>query len=100
MIEERREVDCLRASLSEHDFERVCGASGREGLPLTCPRAEKYSRPRRRDCWLGDAEGTVMLASAGVSHGVESSWAAIVSSILASPPQSVSANFYEHGFVD
>lgn len=41
-----------------------------------------------------------MLASAGVSHGVESSWAAIVSSILASPPQSGSANVYEHGFVD
>ena len=41
VMEERREVDCLSASLSEQDFERVGGASGREGLPLTCPRAEK-----------------------------------------------------------
>lgn len=39
--EESKEVDCLRASLSVQDFERVGGASGREGLRRTMPRAEK-----------------------------------------------------------
>lgn len=38
---ERREVHCLMASLSVHDFERVGGASGREGLRRTRPREEK-----------------------------------------------------------
>ena len=35
VMDERREVDSLSAILSEQDFERVGGASGREGLPLT-----------------------------------------------------------------
>lgn len=39
--EERREVHCFRASLSEQDFESVLGASGREGLRRTIPREEK-----------------------------------------------------------
>lgn len=39
--EESREVACLRESLSEQDFESVGGASGREGLRRTEPRAEK-----------------------------------------------------------
>jgi hypothetical protein len=39
--EERREVDCFRESLSEQDLESVGGASGREGLRRTEPRAEK-----------------------------------------------------------
>ena len=41
MREERREVDCFRESLSEQDFESVCGASGREGLRRTMPKEEK-----------------------------------------------------------
>lgn len=38
---ERREVLCLRESLSEQDFESVGGASERDGLRRTEPRAEK-----------------------------------------------------------
>lgn len=38
---ESSEVDCLREILSEQDFERVSGASGREGLRRTAPKAEK-----------------------------------------------------------
>ena len=41
VMEERREVLCLRESLSEQDFESVGGASGREGLRRTVPREEK-----------------------------------------------------------
>ena len=41
MTEESREVHCLKAILSEHDFESVGGASGREGLRLTVPSSEK-----------------------------------------------------------
>jgi hypothetical protein len=41
VIDERREVHCFRAILSEQDFERVGGASGRDGLRRTIPRAEK-----------------------------------------------------------
>jgi hypothetical protein len=40
-MDERSEVDCLSVSLSEHDLERVGGASGRAGLRRTRPRAEK-----------------------------------------------------------
>ena len=41
VTDERREVDCLRESLSEQDFERVSGASGRDGFRRTAPKAEK-----------------------------------------------------------
>jgi hypothetical protein len=105
MMEERREVHCLRDSLSEQDFERVGGASGREGLRRTVPRAEKKALPcrvwRERDVvWFEsvveiEGSGGVEVAATssmvpfevgGSSHGVESSWEAIVSSMLASPP--------------
>lgn len=43
--EERRDVHWVLASLSEQDFERVGGASGREGLRRTIPREEKKPRP-------------------------------------------------------
>lgn len=42
---ERMEVHCLRASLSEQDFESVGGASGREGFRLTVPNSEKKPLP-------------------------------------------------------
>lgn len=45
VIEERREVHCLSASLSEHDFESVGGASGRDGFRLTVPSSEKKPLP-------------------------------------------------------
>jgi len=37
----RREVDWETDSLSVQDFERVGGASGRDGLRRTTPREEK-----------------------------------------------------------
>jgi hypothetical protein len=39
--EERRVRSWVEASLSLQDFERVGGASGREGLRRTMPREEK-----------------------------------------------------------
>lgn len=45
--EERRDVHCVRASLSVHDFERVGGASGLEGFKRTAPSRPKCERPRR-----------------------------------------------------
>jgi hypothetical protein len=109
VVEERREVHCLSASLSEQDFERVGGASGLEGFRLTVPSSEK--KPLPYNIGMSDTVpgiiGIVVLAIdvdgdeaverletsslkpfrvEGIAHGVESSWAAIVSSILASPP--------------
>lgn len=82
--EERRLVACFRASLSVQDLESVGGASGREGLRRTVPREEKWPRPRRVGV---DEEGEVERGgSGGGSHGVASVWAAIMSSMLASPP--------------
>jgi hypothetical protein len=52
----RREVLCLRASLSEQDLESVGGASGRDGLRRTMPRAEKYPRPWSSG-WVVASEG-------------------------------------------
>jgi hypothetical protein len=47
---------------------------------------------------MGDVDGNALLARAGVSQGVGSSWAAIVSSILASPPMKVSINVHIHEY--
>lgn len=41
VMDESRDVHCFKPSLSEQDFERVGGASGREGFRRTIPRAEK-----------------------------------------------------------
>lgn len=101
-MEERRESDCLRVSLSVQDLLRVGGASGREGLARTTPRWEKFERPRRAlssmcsaespvvcPGVLGDCGGDTAVASwrvgGGLVHGVASSCAAMVSSMLASP---------------
>ena len=102
MVEERRERDCLRVSLSVQDLLRVGGASGREGLARTTPRWEKFERPRRAlspmssaespvvgPGGLGNCGGDAAVASwrvgGGLVHGVASACAAIVSSMLASP---------------
>lgn len=89
---------CAWASLSVQDFERVGGASGLEGLRRVRPRREKKARPWRVGCWLsdgrdegirdGEVDGSVEggKEEGGRSHGVASSCAAIISSILASPP--------------
>ena len=82
MGKDKREVNCLRVSLSVHDFERVGGASGREGFRRTRPREEKYERPWRRGC----AGSSVVTVTGGGVQGVESVWRAIVNSMLASPP--------------
>jgi hypothetical protein len=77
---------CLTASLSVQDLLSVGGASGREGFARTMPKREKFDRPR-------SAEGSV--SSTGIDaeervggalvHGVASSCAAMMSSMLASP---------------
>lgn len=102
VVEERRERDCLRVSLSVQDLLRVGGASGREGLARTTPRWEKFERPRRAlgpmsssvspvvcpgglsDCG-DDATVASWRVGGGLVHGVASACAAIVSSMLASP---------------
>jgi hypothetical protein len=99
--EERRDVHCLRASLSEQDLEREGGASPREGLRRTIPRWEKKARPGRvvvmglLVVWGGGGEGLVVLVSVGggvgerdggTSQGEASGWADMMSSMLASPP--------------
>ena len=94
VIDERREVHCLSASLSEQDFESDCGASERDGFRRTMPRLEKYARPASPgiDCLTfvrGEESVELPFGREGSSHGVGSSWAAIVSSILASPPTSI-----------
>ena len=45
--DERREVHCLRESLSEHDMERLGGASPRLGLRRTMASWEKNALPGR-----------------------------------------------------
>jgi hypothetical protein len=81
--DERREVHCLRAILSEQDFEREGGASPRAGFRRTTPRWEKKARPGR-----AVLEGAVMASEGsevGISQGDASSWAAMMSSMEASP---------------
>jgi hypothetical protein len=63
------------------DLERVGGASGREGLRRTRPRAEKLERPRRADIAASVVEsglfvvsdGTADMVGGGLVHGVASS---------------------------
>lgn len=105
VTEERSDVHCLSAILSEHDFESVGGASGLEGFRRTVPSSEKKPLPCKvgtsraiivsgLEVWKPESElGEVFKTSPtapfdvrGMSQGVESSWAAIVSSMLASPP--------------
>lgn len=81
-MDERSEVHCLSASLSEQDLDNVGGASPRAGFRRTIPVREKQARPSR-DVSFGSG---AMLMGVGVSHAEASFWAAIVSSMLASPP--------------
>lgn len=74
------------ASLSEQDFESVGGASGREGLRRTRPNSWKFARPGS-SIFVFDSlySGSRVEMAGESSHGVGSSCAAMVSSILASP---------------
>jgi hypothetical protein len=93
VTEDRREVACLRASLSVQDLLSVGGASDRDGLQRTAPRWEKLARPRRADATDdGDcsppsiiSEGNSTTVGGTLVHGVASSWASMTSSMLASP---------------
>ena len=67
-------VHCFRANLSEQLFEKEAGASERAGLRRTMPSWSKYPRP-------SSPSGSGMSRVQGLS----SSWAAMVSSMLASP---------------
>lgn len=67
--------------MSEQDLESVGGASGREGLQRTAPRREKFERPRKEVAVSFVAE----MVGGALVHGVASSWAAMTSSMLASP---------------
>lgn len=81
--DERSEVHCLSANLSEQDLDSVGGASPRAGFRLTIPVREKQALPSK------DASALrlgVLVEGVGVFHAEVSFWAAIVSSILASPP--------------
>jgi len=84
----RVDVTCRIESLSLQDFEKVGGESARPGFVRTTPSSEKYCRPWRR--LVGGAEVSGKVAEEGVSgrvvQGVGSSWAAMISSMLASPP--------------
>jgi hypothetical protein len=84
--DERRDVHCFRASLSEQDFDKVGGASGREGFLRIIPSSEKYPRPFRDISRSAAILMSLLGDSGGRAHGVSSFWAAIVSSMLASPP--------------
>lgn len=82
-MEERSEVACFTVSLSVHDLLSVGGASGREGLHRTAPRREKLERPRNAPALSGNASD--LTVGGALVHGVASSWASMVNSILASP---------------
>ena len=90
MVEESNDVACLRAILSVQDLLSVGGASGREGLQRTAPRREKFERPRRAatvevetlDSYEDEDD---VIVGGGDVHGVASSCASIMSSMLASP---------------
>jgi hypothetical protein len=83
VMDERSEVHCLSASLSEQDLDNVGGASPRAGFRRTIPVREKQARPSRDISSFGSG---AMLMGVGLSHAEASFWAAIVSSMLASPP--------------
>lgn len=83
VTDERSDDACLSVSLSVQDLLSVGGASGREGLQRTAPSREKLERPRSAPA-LSDKASDVMVGGALV-HGVASSWASMVSSMLASP---------------
>ena len=88
VTEARREVACFRVSLSVQDLLSVGGASGREGLQRTAPRREKLDRPRNAPApSMGDSEPSEAddMVGGALAHGVASSWASMVSSMLASP---------------
>lgn len=77
---------CFTASLSVQDLLSVGGASGREGFARTTPKREKLDRPRSAEASPSSPECGVEERVGGVLvHGVASSCAAIVSSMLASP---------------
>jgi len=81
---DRSDVACMSASLSVQDLLSVMGASGREGLQRTAPRRSKLERPRSAEDLVGFGV-TGSMVRAGFVHGVESSWAAMMSSMLESP---------------
>ena len=87
-VDESSDVACLSASLSVQDLLSVGGASGLDGLQRTAPRREKLERPRRAPGFSSVSpnceEADVMVGGALV-HGVASSWASMISSMLASP---------------
>lgn len=93
VVDDSSETACLSASLSVQDLLRVGGASGRDGLQRTAPRRAKLERPRRAlgFCSSGLMERSLaeMLGAetvgAALVQDVASSWAAITSSMLASP---------------
>lgn len=67
VTDDRSEVSCLAAILSEQDFDSVGGASGREGFRRTAPRFEKYPLPWRV------VVSSSMFGGDGSVQGVESS---------------------------
>ena len=81
-MDDKSEVVCFAASLSEQDLLSVGGASGREGFARTMPRREKFERPLRAEGSWSAVEARV---GGALVQGVASSWRAMVSSILASP---------------
>lgn len=84
----RADVTCRIESLSLQDFEKVGGQSARPGFVRTTPSSEKYWRPGRRPVISAEVSGEVVEVGVGerVVQGAGSSWAAMVSSMLASPP--------------
>ena len=88
VTEESREVACFRVSLSVQDLLSVGGASGRDGLQRTAPRREKLDRPRSAPKPSAGGPEPVepdVIVGGALIHGVASSWASMVSSMLASP---------------
>jgi hypothetical protein len=83
VMAERSEAHCFNASLSEQDLDNVGGASPRAGFRRTIPVLEKQALPSKEICTSPPGFAS---AGVGVSHAESSSWEAIVSSILASPP--------------
>lgn len=68
--------------LSEHDLDKLGGASPLPGLRRTTPSWEKYPRPGREGSLF---PGVVLSDGEGISQGEASACAAMMSSMLASP---------------